>query len=150
MYNKDLRKIGYCDGIAYPDDSAVAATTLHCNQKDGWWRRRQVVQETIPAPARRMWHEYDDIQRKEWKVSERILEHATLVTKFDAWWDGTAWCRGATVADGKCVRCEFRTVQEPQGRHGKFGWYHQPHVVFKVASSLTYLVRSFESSKKGA
>src|SRR5512142_1834876 len=127
--------------IGFPEDSAQAMTTLHCNRKDALWRRRWVVEQKIPLEARRQWKQIDVQQARLYKCAQQKIADAERVIHFDAWYMGRdrqdhgLWAYHATIADGELVACEYISIDPPvlNGMLRKYGTYRNPSHVMKSA-----------------
>ena len=154
FYNAGRSKgvVALVDGmpIGFPEDSAQAMTTLHCNRSDALWRRRWVVSQHIPAEARRKWKEIDVQQARLYKRAQQKIAAAAHVIHFDAWFMGRdkqgygLWAYHATVADGELVACEYISIDPPQlnGVLRKYGTYRNPMHVMKTADDVKFYVRT--------
>src|SRR5512142_1890729 len=74
--------------IWFPEDSAQAMTTLHCNRSDALWRRRWVLEQKLPLEARRKWKQIDVQQVKLYKAALQKCAEAHRVIHFTAWYMG--------------------------------------------------------------
>ena len=154
FYNASRSKavVAIVDGnpIGFPEDSAQAMTTLHCNRKDALWRRRWVVEQKIPLEARRQWKQIDVQQASLYKCAQQKITDAANVIRFDAWYMGRdrqghgLWAYHATVADGELVACEYISIDPPvlNGIMRKYGTYRNPSQVMKSADDVKFYVRT--------
>ena len=154
FYNASRSKavVAIVDGnpIGFPEDSAQAMTTLHCNRKDALWRRRWVVEQKIPLEARRQWKQIDVQQARLYKCAQQKIADAAQVIRFDAWYMGRdrqghgLWAYHATVADGELVACEYISIDPPvlNGIMRKYGTYRNPSHVMKSADDVKFYVRT--------
>lgn len=136
--------------IWFPEDSAQAITTLHCNRNHPIWHRRWVVEQKLPLEARRMWKQIDVEQARLFRHAQKRMADAKKVIRFDAWFMGRdkqghgLWAYHATVADGELVACEYVSIDAPviNGILHKYGTYRNPMHVMKTADAVKYFVRT--------